>query len=294
MNASIGFVGLGKMGLPMGRHLAAAGHAVTCFDLSSERAAMAEKSGMILAPSLAKLLSSSPVVISSIPNDAALGDIVTSVCRHAAPGTVYVDTSTVSLDASSAAATALAGHGIAYVRCTVSGNNHMAEAAQLTSLVSGDAAAYERMRPLISAWGPTQFYLGPGEEARMMKLVLNLMIMLTSGMLAEGLTLGRKGGLGWTDMWDVISASALGSPIIKAKAGPLSRRDFTPTFTVGQMQKDVGLILAAGKSLNVPLSLTALSAQWLASAAARGDLQEDYAAVIKVVEAAAALDSTCL
>lgn len=287
---SIGFVGLGKMGLPMARHLAAAGHRVACFDPVAERLALAEQSGMTAAPSLAELLSASQVIISSIPNDEALTTTVAEVCRHAQRGAIYVDTSTVSLDASSSAAIGLADAGIAYVRCTVSGNNHMAEAAQLTALVSGDRHAYERVAELIACWGPTRYYLGAGEQARLMKLVLNLMIMQTAGMLAEGLALGRKGGLAWDDMWQVIGGSALGSPIVKAKAGPLSRRDFTPTFTVEQMQKDVSLIMAAGKSLQVPLSLTALSAQWLASAAARGDLQEDYATVIKVVEAAAGLD----
>ncbi|MFB9261955.1 NAD(P)-dependent oxidoreductase, partial [Bradyrhizobium erythrophlei] len=195
-------------------------------------------------------------------------------------------------EASRSAAVRLADAGVAYVRCPVSGNNAMAEAGELTALVSGDRAAYEQVGDLIACWGPRRFYLGAGEEARLMKLVLNLMIMLTTGMLAEGLALGRKGGLHWDDMWSVIAASAVASPIVKAKAGALSHRDFAPTFTVDQMQKDVGLIMDAGKGLQVPLGLTALAAQWLVSAAARGDSQRDYASVIRVVEAACGLDAS--
>jgi 3-hydroxyisobutyrate dehydrogenase len=127
-----------------------------------------------------------------------------------------------------------------------------------------------------------------------MKLAINLMIMLTSGMLAEALSLGRKGGLEWSDMWQVIDASAVGSPIVKAKASALSKRDFTATFTVEQMRKDVGLILDAGKMLNVPLGLTALTAQLLSSASAQGYAGEDYAAIIKVVEQAANLSEVTL
>jgi 3-hydroxyisobutyrate dehydrogenase len=276
----------------MARHLSAGGFRVSCFDPVAQRMALAEGAGMTAAPSLAELLSASDVIVSSIPNDAALESTVVAVCRHARRGAIYLDTSTVSLDASTRAASSLVDAGIAYVRCTVSGNNQMAEAAQLTALVSGDPQAYQQVADLIGCWGPNCFYLGTGEQARLMKLVLNLMIMATTGMLAESLALGRKGGLSWDDMWSVIGASALGSPIVKAKAGPLSRRDFTPTFTVEQMQKDVGLILGAGKSLQVPLSLTALCAQWLTSAAAQGDSHEDYAAIIKVVEAAAGLDTT--
>jgi 3-hydroxyisobutyrate dehydrogenase len=289
---SIAFIGLGKMGLPMARHLAAAGHTVTGFDRAAEPMALAAQSGLATAPALPALLAAETVFISSIPNDAALGELVVEVCRYARPGSVYIDTSTVSPQASAEAAAALGGRGIAYLRCTVSGNAPMAEAAQLTSLVSGDAVVYERLAQLFRCWGPTTFYLGEAEQARLMKLVLNLMIMLTTGMLAEGLALGRKGGLAWEDMWSVISASAVASPIVKAKAGALRARDFTPTFTVDQMKKDVGLILGAGQQLKVPLALTALSAQWLTSAAARGDALEDYATVIKVIEAAAALDTS--
>ncbi len=79
-----------------------------------------------------------------------------------------------------------------------------------------------------------------------MKLVVNLMIAQTSAMLSEALTLGRKGGLDWQDMWQVLSASAVASPILKAKSAQLSQRDSTPTFTVEQMLKDLGLILGAG------------------------------------------------
>ena len=131
----------------------------------------------------------------------------------------------------------LAPRGIAYLRCTVSGNNKMAEAAQLTVMASGPRDAYERLQPVLQCLGPHRFYLGDGEQARLMKLVVNLMIAQTSAMLAEALTLGRKGGLDWADMWQVLGASAVASPIVKAKSVQLSQRDFTPTFTVEQMQK---------------------------------------------------------
>src|SRR5258705_8420406 len=110
---SIGFVGLGKMGLPMARHLAAAGFYVATFDPVAERLALAEQAGMTAAPSLAELLSASEVIISSIPNDDALTSTVAAVRRHAQRGAIYLDTSTVSLDASESAAIELAHAGIA-------------------------------------------------------------------------------------------------------------------------------------------------------------------------------------
>jgi 3-hydroxyisobutyrate dehydrogenase len=290
MDTLIGFLGLGKMGLPMARHLQEHGLPVIAYDTVDERNGMARAGAMATAESATALAAMCRTIVSSLPHDAALEATAQVLAEHARPGSVYIDTSTVSIEASARVSSLLENAGITYLRCTVSGNSHMAEAAQLTVMVSGDRAAYDAAGKLFACWGPTCFYLGSGEQARLMKLVINLMIMLTSGMLAEALTLGRKGGLAWADMWQVISSSAVASPIIKAKAGPLGRRDFSPTFTVEQMRKDVGLILDAGSSLNVPLGLTALAAQWLASASAQGGSDEDYATVIKVVEQAAALD----
>jgi 3-hydroxyisobutyrate dehydrogenase len=108
-------------------------------------------------------------------------------------------------------------------------------------------------------------------------------------MLAEGLALGRKGGLDWQDMWQVLSASAVASPILKAKAVQLSQRDFTPTFTVEQMSKDLNLILDAGQASHVPLAQTAMTLQLMHAAMAQGDALDDYASIIKTVEKSAGL-----
>ncbi|WP_408290863.1 NAD(P)-dependent oxidoreductase [Paraburkholderia sp. RL17-373-BIF-A] len=294
MENAIAFIGLGKMGLPMALHLANAGHAVVGFDPSAERRTLADHAALPVTSAVDELIKSSSIMISSLPNDEALEQVSAQLCRSANAGSIYIDASTVSLEASARVAQVLAHAGITYLRSTVSGNNVMAEAATLTIMVSGDQAAFEACKKLFQCWGEKSFYLGDGEQARLMKLAINLMITLTSGMLAEALSLGRKGGLEWSDMWQVIDASAVGSPIVKAKASALSKRDFTATFTVEQMRKDVGLILDAGKMLNVPLGLTALTAQLLSSASAQGYAGEDYAAIIKVVEQAANLSEAAL
>ena len=122
-----------------------------------------------------------------------------------------------------------------------------------------------------------------------MKLVVNLMIAQTSAMLTEALTLGRKGGLDWKDMWQVLSASAVASPIVKAKGVQLAERDFTPTFTVEQMVKDLNLIVGAASDTQVPVPQTALTLQLMYAAMAQGDGALDYAAIIRVVERSAGL-----
>jgi 3-hydroxyisobutyrate dehydrogenase-like beta-hydroxyacid dehydrogenase len=284
----IHFIGVGKMGLPMAGHLRSAGHDVTVQDLDPQRDALASAQGLKVQEGGAGIRHAD-AVFSSLPHDQALLAVARLVASHASRGLVYVDTSTVSPHASAEAAALLESAGVQYLRCAVSGNNKMAEAAQLTMMASGPRAAYDKLLPLLATFGPNRFYLGDAEQARLMKLVVNLMIAQTSAMLSEALTLGRKGGLDWQDMWQVLGASAVASPILKAKAVQLSRRDFTPTFTVEQMLKDLGLILDAGAASDVPLPQTAMTQQLMRSAVAQGDGQQDYAAIIKTAERSAGL-----
>jgi len=283
--------GVGKMGLPMAGHFHAAGHVVTVSDPGQARLQLARSQGLQVAGDAGAAMARADIIVSSLPNDAALRQVAAQVAQSARPGAIYIDTSTVSQQASAEVAQVLAAAGVFYLRTTVSGNNRMAEAAQLTVMASGPRAAYDTALPLLKLLGPHQFYLGEAEEARLMKLVVNLMIAQTSAMLAEALTLGRKGGLNWQDMWQVLGASAVASPIVKAKAVQLAVRDFTPTFTVEQMIKDLDLILDAGRAVHAPLAQTALTQQLMHAAMPHGDGQDDYAAIIKTVERSAGLDT---
>lgn len=286
---NIHFCGVGKMGLPMAGHLAGAGHTLTVSDPCAERRELAQTQGLQVVGDAAQAMAAARIVLSSLPHDAALRSVAAQLANSAQPGAVYVDTSTVSPQVSAEVAQLLAQHGIVYVRVAVSGNNKMAEAAQLTVLASGPRAAYEQVLPLLQTFGPHQFYLGEAEQARLMKLVVNLMIAQTSAMLAEALTLGRKGGLDWQAMWQVLGASAVASPILKAKSVQLSQRDFTPTFTVEQMIKDLDLILGAGEAHHVPLLQTAMTQRLMHAAVAQGHALDDYAAILRVVEQGAGL-----
>lgn len=285
----IHFCGVGKMGLPMAGHLARAGHDLTVSDPCAERRELAQAQGLSVVLDVPVAQARADVVFSSLPQDEALRAVAAQLAVVARPGTIYVDTSTVSPQASADAARLLDGKGVACLRVTVSGNNKMAEAAQLTVMASGPRATYDTVLPLLQTFGPNHFYLGEAEQARLMKLVVNLMIAQTSAMLAEALTLGRKGGLDWQAMWQVLGSSAVASPIVKAKAVQLSQRDFTPTFTVEQMIKDLDLILGAGAAHNVPLLQTAMTQKLMHAAVVQGDALDDYAAIIKVVERGAGL-----
>ena len=287
----IAFLGIGKMGLPLAEHLLHAGHDVVAIEPAAARRRAAAAKGMRCVSDLGDAPTDRTLFVSSLPDDETLLAVAARIATHPGIRRTWIDTSSVSLAASRAAAATAARAGVSHLRATVSGNAAMASAAGLTVLASGPRELYDDALPLLQLWGPHQFYLGAADEARLMKLVINLMVAHTAAMLAEALTLGQKGGLQWQDLWQVISASAVASPIVQAKALPLRARDYSPTFTVEQMHKDLGLILQAGRQLGVALPLTRLVDDGQLAAMAAGLGAQDYAAVIKVAELAAGIEA---
>ena len=283
----IGWVGIGKMGLPMASHLLGAGHALAACDLVPALVEAIAARGAARAKTPADVARDAEIVFSSLPDDAALRAVAQGVLAGARPGAVFVYTSTVSPAVSAEVAAAANARGVQYLRVTVSGNNKMAEQAALTVIASGDQAVYEKCRPLLALFGPRQYYVGDAEQARTLKLVINLMVYATIGGLAEALALGRRGGLDWAQMLDVIGDSAIGSPLLKAKSGALKQRDYSATFNCLQARKDLGLINGAAASGGLPAPLAAQLARMIEDCIANGSAEEDYAAMIKSVERAA-------
>jgi 3-hydroxyisobutyrate dehydrogenase-like beta-hydroxyacid dehydrogenase len=289
---AIAWIGLGKLGLPMAARLAAAGHQVVGQDRDPGRAALGAEGGLEIVPTLAEAAAGRDVIFSCLPDDAVLRAVALSpagVLTAMEPGTVFVETSTVSPDVSAEVGREAAAAGIAYLRMPISGNASIAHTGALTCFASGPQEAFERVRPLAAAFTRAQTYLGEAEEARYAKLAVNLMIAVSAGMMAESLALARRGNIAWGDILDVLSGSAVASPMVKYKVGSLRERDFTSTFSCRQMAKDLDLILGAGRSIEVPMPLAALTRQLYASLIAQGAGDEDFIATVKHVERLAGL-----
>jgi 3-hydroxyisobutyrate dehydrogenase-like beta-hydroxyacid dehydrogenase len=288
----IGFIGVGRMGLPMSRFLLQAGYPVAVCDPEPARVALAAGHGASAASSIAELARAVDVLFSSLPDDKSLLQVAlgaAGVLAHARPDTVYVDTSTVSAGASAQVAAEADARRIAYVRMPVSGNATSAEAGQLTALASGPRAAWDCVKPAVETFSVAQVYCGPAEQARYLKLCINLLVANSAALLAESLALGRKGGLEWNTLLDGLTASTMGSPWLKAKAKLLAVRDFAPTFTPAQLAKDVDLMLRAGDEHGIPMPLTAATRQLIKATAGSGYADEDFIAMVKVVEALSGL-----
>lgn len=283
----VAFIGIGKMGLPMSLLVAKAGFGVTAFDQSAARLNKAREHGIAVASSAADAVNGRPVIITSLPDDAALRAVMlgpTGLIGAMAPKAVLIETSTVGAEVSAEVDAAAQARGIAYLRAPVSGNASIVHTGALSCFVSGPKDAFESAKPLFASFTRAQTYLGPGEEARYAKLAVNLMIAVSAAMMAESLALARKGGIGWQDILKVLDDSAVASPMVKYKTAPLRTRDFESSFSCKQMAKDLDLILGAGHAVGVPLQLAAQVRETYASLVAQGDGETDFIATVKHLE----------
>jgi 3-hydroxyisobutyrate dehydrogenase-like beta-hydroxyacid dehydrogenase len=271
----------------MAARIAASGVRVCAYVRSPDRVA-AVQARQVVGVTFEEMAAQN-IVFSSLPDDAALRQVAGELIPAVRPGGLLVETSTVSPTVSTEIGKELAAHGIAYLRAPVSGNPIAAEAGKLTAMVSGPKEAFEVIRPLIASYAQAQFWLGDGEQARYTKLAVNLMLAVSAGMLGEALALARRGDVAATDVLDVIAASALGSPMVVGKVAFLKAADYTPTFSGQQMAKDLDLILSAANATGVAAPLAALMRTQFAAICARGEIDQDFIAVVKVAQRLAGL-----
>ena len=276
---TIGWIGLGKMGLPICIRLKNAGFHVTAFCRNANAEAVAAANGFAVARTLADTAKDADVVVSAISDDPALLDIVLGAgglkdcLTHSQ---TYIDTSTVSPDASARVAEALTPNRCAYLRAPVSGSTATATQAALTALVSGPSASFAEMTAFFAAFTKKAFWVGAGEEARYLKLAINAMVGATSALLAESLALARKGGLDVQTIMDVVSESAVASPLIQYKRGAVTTGDYTAAFSASQMLKDFDLIEQAAAATSCPMPLISSIRTLYAQAVAQGYGDQDF------------------
>jgi 3-hydroxyisobutyrate dehydrogenase-like beta-hydroxyacid dehydrogenase len=280
----IGWVGLGSMGSCMAPNLANGGYRVTGFDLDSGRTASGALQGLREASSMSTLASESDVLFSMIPNDEAFLDVVSHLCGNGKTGACLIDMSTISPDVSARGAALLDAGGISYLRAPVSGSTALAAAGTLSIWVSGPENLFQLRRPLIALMGKKITYLGAHEEARIMKLVVNVIVAAINTSLAEALNLGRRSGLDWAAMIDAINDSAVASPYIASKVQKLKERDWSPAATVEVIAKDIDLALELARQRGAFLPSAALTRQILSAVEGKGKGQLDMSCIATFFE----------
>jgi 3-hydroxyisobutyrate dehydrogenase-like beta-hydroxyacid dehydrogenase len=283
----VAWIGLGRMGSSMARFIHKAGYPLTVWSRTASSRAALTAEGAAEAGSLAQCAAAADAIFCSVSDDAALAEVVlgpTGVLASARHGSILAETSTVSVEISMQIAREAAARGVDYLRMPISGNAASARTGNVTVMVSGPEQAWSRIKPVVETFSKAQIYLGAGEEARVMKLVVNSLIVNFAQSIAEALALGRKAGLDWSVMLDTLAESTLSSPWLKLKTGLLKQRDFSPTMTTRLILKDIDLMLSAARAHDVPMPLTANTRQLMQSAVGAGYGEEDYMAAVKLLE----------
>jgi 3-hydroxyisobutyrate dehydrogenase-like beta-hydroxyacid dehydrogenase len=249
----VSIVGLGRMGRALAQRLLDQGHDVAVWNRSPGPAQELAAAGATAVADLPAAWAGGRTVITFLADDAAVEAVCGDLIAAASEGAMLIEMSTIAPPTSARVAQAAEGRRVRYLRAPVSGNPSVITAGNLGIMVSGDRAAYDAAHELLLAIGPKVYYVGDREQARVMKLVLNSIIAGTTQLLAEALTLGGVNGLDRGDMLDVIGGSAVASPFIGYKTTALVERDYTTTFSVALLAKDVGLALQTAGDVRLPV-----------------------------------------
>jgi 3-hydroxyisobutyrate dehydrogenase-like beta-hydroxyacid dehydrogenase len=256
----IGWIGLGKMGLPICERLAAQGFEVATLTRNPEGRERATRANLQSEAKIGGVVASADIVVSAISDDAALLDIVFQaggLKETLDVSQIFVEISTVSPSASRRVAEAMSAIGVGYIRSPVSGSTALAAQGALTAVISGPAGALASLKDFYAAFTRKTFVVGDGEEARYLKLVLNSLVAGTPALLAEAVATGRKGGLGNAAMMDVICESAVGNPLLQYKRDMVVDGSYAPAFAVNQIMKDLDIIGEVSRQDHCPMPLAA-------------------------------------
>ena len=284
----IGFIGLGRMGLPMASNLVKNGFQVMGFDIDASRNELLVQRGGNGAASIANAVEDADIVLSIVMDDRVLHGIALpsdGILSHLKPGGIYCDLSTVSPAASSEVGLAARNRRARYLCGKVAGSIDLAQSAALTLFASGEKADFDDAQPVFSSLAAKVYHVGADDSAAYLKLVHSLIVGVYSSMIGEALCFGQRGGLDLETMVDILEAGPLGSRQLTLKAPILKARDFNdPPSDIDTAAKDVDLILGTAKRDNMPLPLTSAVRKLMATAQEAGQGKRDIYAILETFE----------
>jgi 4-hydroxybutyrate dehydrogenase / sulfolactaldehyde 3-reductase len=290
---TVGFVGLGVMGLPMARNVIRGGHAVVGYDLNPRvLEELAAADGRVV-DSAAAAARGSDLVITMVPNPedveaAVLG--VDGIADGIEDGAVVVVMSTIDPPSSVRVHDRLQERGIRMIEAPVTRSSQHAIDGELGILVGGEAEDLEAARPVLECMGTDITHCGPIGTGSAMKLVNNMLAMTIQTVTAEALAYGLKAGLSLETLHEVLGGTAASNPALHGPMKKVAKRYFEPGFMVRLGQKDLRLAVKYASELGAMTHLGSVTHQMLAQANARGYGAEDTSAVAKLYEEAAGVE----
>lgn len=284
--ADLGFVGLGVMGSRVADRLLAAGHSVTGYNRTQSKAQWLIDKGLKWAESPREVAAATEITFSMVTNSQALEDIAygpPGVLAGLTAGKLWVDMSTVSPSVNRSLVARAREKGADMLDSPVSGSVITLEQGKLTMMVGGRKESFERVKPILLQIGPKATHVGDNGLALVMKIATNL--SLTAQMLAfsEGVLLAEKSGIPREIAVDVLTHSAIASPMVQYRGPFVLQMPQEAWFDVNMMQKDLVLALELGRQLDVPLPTTSLTNEYLSAARGLGLAKQDFAIIFEVL-----------
>ncbi|MDB5968538.1 MAG: oxidoreductase [Hydrocarboniphaga sp.] len=289
----IGFIGLGEMGRPMAANQLKAGHQLTVWNRSAERAGPLVEAGASLAASAADVAADADAILLMLADDHALRSVMSAGLLAAIkPATVVVNHSTVSVAYARELSAAVTALGATYVAAPVFGRPPVAEAGQLNIVLAGDDAGIDKVRPALNAMAKKCWPFGAiAEQANVVKIAGNLMIASAIQSMAEASALVRAHGIEAGGFIGMMTQTLFATPVYSGYGSMIAERRYEPAGFKAQLGlKDVELGLSAAASVHLPLPIAGVIRDALLDALAHGGGDQDWSVLGDVAARRAALD----
>ncbi len=284
--ANLGFVGLGVMGGQMVSRLLDKGHTVTGYNRTKSKAQWLIDKGMRWGDSPRAVCEAADVTFSMVTNSAALEGIAhgpQGMVAGLRAGKFLIDMSTVSPGVTRALATHVRETGADMVDAPVSGSVITLQQGKLSVMVGGSKETFDRLQPLLLDIGPKVTHVGDNGLALVMKIATNLSLAVQMLAFSEGVLLAEKSGIARETAVDVLTHSAIASPMVQYRGPFVLKMPDEAWFNVNMMQKDMLLAMELGRQVDVPLPTTAVANEYLTAARAMGLVEQDFATVFNVL-----------
>ena len=284
----LGFIGLGIMGSRMAANLARAGYDVRAWNRTRETAeAWAAEHGGTVAGSPREVADGVAAVITMVVDGPQVEQVLLGedgAAHGAAEGTLFVDMSTIAPADTRRIGASLAERGLAFVDAPVTGSSPKAEDGTLTIMAGGADADFARARPYFEAMGEVILHVGELSHGQKVKVISNAVAATNCATLAQALVVGKASGVDLEALLQVFGAGAANSTMVGLKGQPMLQHDYTTLFRLEHMLKDVAICLAESQAAGAPFPAAALARELYAAGMGRGLGDQDFAAVLEVVE----------
>jgi 3-hydroxyisobutyrate dehydrogenase-like beta-hydroxyacid dehydrogenase len=284
--ANLGFVGLGVMGGNMVARLLDKGHKVTGYNRTRSKAQWLIDRGMKWGDSPRAVTAAADFTFSMVTNASAIHSITEGpdgILAGLGPGKILIDMSTVSPAVSRALAAKVREKGADMLDSPVSGSVITLQEGKLSVMVGGRRETFERAKPVLHDVGPKVTYVGDNGLALVLKIATNLSLAVQMLAFCEGVLLAEKSGIARETAVDVLTHSAIASPMVQYRGPFVLKMPDEAWFDVNMMQKDMLLALEMGRHLDVPLPTTAVTNEFLTAARGMGLVKQDFAVMFEVL-----------